>query len=168
MQITFEDNLRAINEWGFLTQQICEKHGGVYTIGFELTLNHPELIMLGLPPEYCHRYLWTAFHAIHKAAFIFQPGQKLHRFLMVDFPFAVVEVDRAAFLKTMRQSVQFYRWLNRQETPRALQLIFCDKQGRFPWNEGSDLAHHPLLGKFPGFSQDIDMHEILMSTKPAE
>lgn len=82
-----------MTQFPFLTHQICTSHGGAYTQGLRESCNHPELLILLLPGEVCHQFFWHAYHAIDKAGFRFKPGQKLHNFLGVEFPFAVVEVD---------------------------------------------------------------------------
>lgn len=148
-----------MNEHPFLTFPICQTHGGAYTQGLrESCDDHPELLILLLPPDACHQFFWYAYHAIDKAGFRFKSGQKLHNFLGVEYPFAVVEVDPLSVEGSLQDAA-----LVLKDQRHMLQLVLCDKQGRFPWEAECDL-NQPVFGEFQ-FTEDIDMHEILMSTQ---
>ena len=167
-----EDYLRTVSTSGFVTISVGDNPPveGVaafsYTIGLERSLNHPELIFIGLPPEYAHQYFWYAFHAIGKAGFRFEAGQQLNAF-ECDYPMTVVECDAAAFETHLIQAQEFYRYIEWRQPIRALQLVICDKSSRFPWDQGFDLSieYRKLLGKFNGVKQQVAMEAVLELAK---
>lgn len=158
-----QNQFDAIKADGFLSYAT---NLGAYTAGFSYTLEHPELTILGLPAEICHQYFWTAFHAIQKGGFQFRPGQMLYRFMEIKHPFAVIEVANDQHQR-LCSLIDFYEAIEYQKPIKVLQLVPCDRQYRFPWDIETDLQI-PILGRVPAFTEQVDMHAILMRTKPTE
>lgn len=150
-----------VDDFPFYTHQLCVSCGGAYTQGFEM-LQHPELLMLGIPANACNHYFWTAYHAI-RSGFVFKHGQMLHGWLGVQHPIAVVQTVPEMILTGLapKAALELY-----DSKYNPLQLVWGDKWGKFPWDEGYSL-NSLVLGKFE-FRENIDIDEFLNSLKPME
>ncbi|TAJ49911.1 MAG: DUF4262 domain-containing protein [Herbiconiux sp.] len=112
-----------------------------YTIGLS-SRPHPELVIVGLPPDVAKAFLDIAVAMIDDGR-TFVPGEMAHGLAGDDRPLAVIRVDDAHELSAVEE---IYGSVN------ALQLVWPDSSGRFPWVVGYANAAEvqPLLGSIPG------------------
>ena len=109
-----------------------------YTVGLYKTYDHPELICIGLPTDVMHVMLNNCGHLI-------KTGPKPP----VGPPFAEVLDDFKVLLREVRarnsydEHVGYAIWLNGGREFPLLQLVWPDKEGRFPGDPGT----HPLMAK---------------------
>jgi len=159
---------------GFSVQGVIGSPGGspdfTYTIGLQLSVDHPDLIIIGLPFDSSAQYLGHAFHSIDKASFRFKPGQQLNNFIS-DYPMAVVQCRADVFDTHLCQAKFLYEGLNPpfRKPLSAFQLVFCDKQRRYPWDAGytKEKCPQPLLGCAPLSLEDVDMEPFLSAANTA-
>jgi len=153
---------RYVRETGFAVQGVGCNTPFNYTVGFQLTLCHPELVISSLSLAVAGEWFWHAFYAIQKAKFRFQPGQTLYNF-MCDRPVFAIAVDREHFQGHLSQVRFFFEDIPNWNQPHeAIQLVLSDKNGHFPWER----AYAPdfeqlLLGTFTGSGQAVDLHPVL-------
>lgn len=113
-----------------------------HTVGFHKTWKHPELLVMGLPPEVAHQILGMASELVAKGH-IFKADQ-YDNSLLEDKRCLLRSIPATAHRKYMGLGVWFYR-----DTPGgfpALQLQWPDDKGRFPGEPGfEDGAMQPPL-----------------------
>lgn len=123
----------------FPTQDDPDTIGFSYTVGLSAH-DHPELIIFGLPMRMAQTLLNDlAFRVIDKNA-RFHAGQEIHD-LIRDYPARLVEVA---------DSTEHLTIANRIYTApvAALQVLYPDAEGRWPWDENSGVALEPVLGEW--------------------
>lgn len=120
-----------------------------YTAGLERTWRHPELIVVGIPWPAAGAVLRGAVERV-RAGQAFQPGQR-YADVVAAGDVVVVEVSHAHRIFSMTYAM----WLYGGEDFRALQLVWPDAAGRYPWDEGYDRAS---FGEQEDLSEDV--HEL--------
>ncbi len=140
---------RQIAQHGWYGVKVREQEthpGWEHSIGFGERLGQPEIIVFGLDYEISHGLIWAVYHRLRAgadygdgtiASGIIEGLECQFRTVMPVYfddylPAARLRHDR-------RGSVHPFR---------ALQLIWPDESGRFPWEDGSDpdfAGHQPLL-----------------------
>lgn len=101
-----------------------------YTAGLERTWDHPELIMLGVDWPHSRELLAAAVERV-AAGETFAPGRRCPGLLPAGDA-AFVEVSHAHRFFNLT----YARWLYGGADFRALQLVWPDAAGRYPWDEG--------------------------------
>ena len=126
-----------------------EGPGFVFTIGLFQNREHPELIVVGLPPETANGLLDILMLKI------FGENERIEPFRRYD------DVAKGLALVFVPVGVEHYRdylgyanwYYGALPKPYpALQLVWPDKGGRFPWEEGYDRAFdalQPVLAELP-------------------
>ncbi|MED5388364.1 MAG: DUF4262 domain-containing protein [Pseudomonadota bacterium] len=123
--------------------------GYTFSVGHFLNLNHPELIVVGLKDSLASRLLDSAAVRIRGLNKPYQPYRLYNdiadglevMFLPVSFPH-------------YKEYLGFANWFY-QSLPApypALQMVWPDPKGIFPWQPGYDARFHraqPLLGPAP-------------------
>ena len=109
-----------------------------YTVGLSLTLDHPELVLVGR---------WGHNHAIVAAAVAeIERGRRFAVGSTSDEVLEGYEVCFGAVAASRREELLTYAsWANRREPFDALQLILPDAAGRWPWDSGYASVPQPLL-----------------------
>ncbi|BBU33385.1 hypothetical protein BTHE68_71190 (plasmid) [Burkholderia sp. THE68] len=105
--------------------------GFAYTIGLEETYGHPELIVFGLPYEVAHGVLNDLAARIKGKTLALQDGDRDDRTLQGHR--VVFRNVRAAFV---RKYLRIAHVLS--EDTRALQVVWPDPFGKFPWEDDFD------------------------------
>ena len=119
-----------------------------FSLGFYANFGHPEIIVIGLPPDTAQQLLNIAEIHIVGAKSKYEPRK----------PYLdIAQGTRVAFIpveqKYMAEYFGYGRWFyqsKRGEFP-ALQMVWPDKEGRLPWEKGFDSRFNkiqPLLGKY--------------------
>lgn len=106
--------------------------GFSYTVGFEETLDFPEVIVFGLPPEHAQTILNTLGERIKKGRT--PPFGKRLSELAEGHELLLQEIGTAAAAEYMFQAAARYDGWNF----RAAQLIWPDPRNRMPWEPGYD------------------------------
>jgi hypothetical protein len=125
----------------------------LYTIGLVERFHHAELILFGLDQGSAHGAVTRAIERIESGAelrFGREAGERLD-----DIPVAFLKVEDTYWREP---SDYFLGWLDYygavERTPerRAIQLVWSDEDGRFPWQKGFSpplLRLQPLLDRMP-------------------
>jgi hypothetical protein len=114
-----------------------------YTVGLHQTAGHPEVLMTGLP----HAMLQRLLDLIGRAALSgtrFDAGCISTALTTSGLPCYFATIDPRHYKEYLGQAVDYY---GDQSFP-ALQCVWCDRQGRFPWQAGYEeqyRAMQPLL-----------------------
>jgi len=127
--------VRKIREFGWHRTTVLadDEHAGfVYTTGFWVNLGAPEFILFSLKSEIAGAVL----HDVYKDA---RDGRRLPLGVRLDDVFGnapayVFEVDRAHYAEHLGWS----RWFYGNDGFPCHQLIWPDREGRFPWELGFD------------------------------
>jgi hypothetical protein len=117
-----------------------------HTVGLCETHAHPELLIVGLPGELCLEFLR------HAAALVVAGRQLSHgelaEGLFPSAPAAIRRVGEQHFDDYLTSAVEHYGTAEFA----ALQIVFPDRAGLYPWDAGADLRMRlvqPVLdGKF--------------------
>jgi hypothetical protein len=117
-----------------------------FTIGLERELGHPELIMIGLPPDVMHSVLNVAGESI-RAGRRYEPGTDTCE-LLEGYACKLLPFPRIAYLAFLG----YARWFYDGDDFEALQCVWPDQAGRYPWDAGASeefKALQPVLGAPP-------------------
>lgn len=109
-----------------------------YTIGMTDTLGHPELVVFGVDPESSMGILNDIYERLRNGR-RFDIGRYTHE-LVGDLSVRFLPVPTTFW----ESSSLFAMWINyygsldprRYPVPDALQLVWADSKGRFPWDRG--------------------------------
>lgn len=102
-----------------------------YSIGFNL-LNHPEIIVCGLPNETAHELMSEVYRRIKKGTMTIKDGDTFDD--LANMPLHFIKISESAKQKMMLLTNKYYNHWDFD----ALQMIWPDPAGRFPWNERFD------------------------------
>lgn len=129
-------------------------HSWVYTIGLGPSFGHPELVIFGLPFESAAPLLNGLGDRV-AAGESFPPGRRTD----VVRPHGDAELPVQLLEVTLRRHRDEWFAVGRRYyrehdlgVPAWLQLVWPDKTGRLPWDDGCDdgiRAAQPLLGAAP-------------------
>ena len=137
----------TIDEYGVMIQAVFSGEGQepspsfAYTVGLA-AIGEPEIIVFGLSPETSHHILNSMALPLGERAW--QPGIS-HEVFGLDVPaYLLVVADSSEHL-----TVSNMLFGGADPIP-ALQLVYPDKNGRWPWEPGCLVADsQPLLGSKP-------------------
>lgn len=108
----------------------------IYTLGLWRKFDHPEIIITGMNHETSHALLGIFVDRIAQGK-TFEAGK--------DYPEAIAGRNgpytaafRAVTDDNRREFMRFAGWWNAGETFPAVQLLWPDPTGKFPWDEGYD------------------------------
>jgi hypothetical protein len=133
---------KLVQEHGWAIVDVEGAEPFTYTAGLGQLLNHPELIMTGMPGEVAGPVLHTAVRRI-KDGHLLRPRERVGGIIGA-YDAIVVPVSREH-----RGRLAFARdyWPDGEVV--ALQIAWPDRAGRFPWEDGvapGFAASQPLLG----------------------
>ncbi len=115
-----------------------------YSVGLTKTYNHPELICFGLPSKLAHGIINDVAKMI-KEGEVIKSGE-IYRNIFKDSRAIFLRVDRRNIANYFGQALNFYE----DENFEALQLVWTDRNDRFPWEEDFEeefLYQQPLLDR---------------------
>ena len=117
-----------------------------FTVGLQHSHGHPELILFGLPSAVTHQILSTAAEAIRCGSPIdlTQPTDEL----VEGYPCVFVKVLESEY----QEHVGYARWYYQGNGFGLYQVVWSDRQGRFPWHPGASQAfraNQPVMGSPP-------------------
>lgn len=114
-----------------------------YSVGLWQGHHHPEIVTFGLPPRVAH----VIINDIGKGVLAgkkFKDGDIVKK--LANFPVALVSVPKDRFEGVLNVCLAFYE----HSEFEALQLVWPDREGRFPWQNGFDEKFRraqPLLAR---------------------
>jgi hypothetical protein len=106
--------------------------GYTYTIGFESTFAHPEVVIFGLQPVAARGLLEML--AIHLEAGGVLPEGMFVGLLDNDLPAALLPVDLEEYSSLFPGAAAFHEGADF----RVSQFLWPDRNGKLPWDEGYD------------------------------
>jgi hypothetical protein len=115
-----------------------------YTVGLHHSLQHPEVIVFGLPEDVAHELLNLVADEISEGKQF--AGGTRHEGLLEGYPVRFVDIG----VENHKDHVGLARWAYEDEAFSVVQLVYPDQQGRWPWDEGirdGFRRHQPVLGK---------------------
>ncbi len=118
--------------------------GYTYTIGFETTYDHPEVVIFGLQPVMARGLIEML--AVHIDAGGVIPDGMFVGLLDNDLPAAMLPVDMEEHAALFAGATRFHG----RDDYRVCQFVWPDRNGKMPWDEGYDnrlrLAQ-PVIGQ---------------------
>ena len=119
-----------------------EGPGFAYTVGFQRTFTHPEVIVFGQAPEVMHGMLNRIAERL-RGGHPHTAGQSY---------WGILDEYKCHFLAVSPQLLSEYvgwaRWYYKDEPLTVLQCVWPDRQGKFQWEPGASSAladRQPLL-----------------------
>ncbi|MCU1244707.1 MAG: hypothetical protein JWN02_617 [Acidobacteria bacterium] len=112
------------------------------SIGLYRKFNHPEIVVVGLPPETANKVIDAVAESVSEGKSF--EANTIHADILARHDVAFVAVSREFFEDYVRPAVGFY---GNDEFP-ALQLVWPDRAGKFPWDDEIDAqvaAMQPVL-----------------------
>ena len=142
------DMIRGIiNQYGLMVQWVSAGEDApafAYTVGLA-KLDHPELIIFGLSPQTAQGVLNSMGLAVVAKTRRWGPGRSDDVFGGA-VPALLVEVrDSADYLLAANSMFA----IPGQGPVPALQVLYPDAAGLWPWQEGSTVTDEPVLGPVP-------------------
>ena len=135
-----QDILDTIEAHGWFCMGVFDPHGGApefaYSIGFTETLKQPEFIIFGLPGETANAILWAVFHSL-KSGRVPVDGERWPD-LVEGYDCVIRRVHPTQVTREYLNSAIWY-WGDpavRGEPLTAYQIVWPDRDGRFPWDAG--------------------------------
>jgi hypothetical protein len=142
--------MHNIETYGFQVTSVFDPKGKdpnfAYSIGIQKTTGSPEMIVFGMSPRTAH-YLISTYFEQAKAGRCFVPSRPYSGFSKNHTVF-VQPVLRSKYAHFMAAADGYYG----KRGYKAVQLIYPDKLGRWPWN--ADVPSRfkslqPVLGPVP-------------------
>ncbi len=115
-----------------------------YTIGLWKTYGHPEIISFGLTTKTLHEILNNAGEIVKQGNILTTDQDNLDIFETVPAQFITVDKNRFS------DYFGYCMWFNDYKDFPALQLVWTDRQGRFPWQ--------------PEFEREFDDRQIILNS----
>lgn len=147
----------TVDEYGLAIQGVGAGDGEpmfAYTVGLA-RFRQPELIIFGLPMRVAQGLLNDAGLRIVAGTLNLAAGDTVHR-LVADYPVRVLTVADSDEHLTVANAL----YGDDDDPLPALQLVFPDAEGRFPWEPGNQVSGTPLLGPIPlGTGREITLEE---------
>ena len=116
---------------GWLQMGIPEKDL-TYTIGVMAKFKHPEIVVHGLPIDISSQLIKGVVSLIEGGGY-FTPGVNYHN-IAANYPAQFVAVDPRNHSRWLHWAVKMYD--GEPGSLQAIQLVWCDANGKFPWEEG--------------------------------
>jgi len=128
-----QDLLDTIETHGWAVMKIAAEADGpsfAYSIGLYRTFGHPEIIILGLGSDTAHKLINDVGDAVRQGVLV-RAGETSSAFLN-DFACTFRRVPPHQYRAYLGRALWYY---GDQSFP-ALQFIYPDRHGRWPWDEG--------------------------------
>ena len=140
--------LRDIEEQGVHLVHVEPEEGEgpaySYTVGLTHTYGHPEVLVIGLSGEVAQELLDVVSDQV--AGGLKLEGGRLHDGVVDGYPVVCLPLNGAAIDGYLGVAL----WAYQNEEFDAVQLVYPDKMGRWPWTEGTQKAfvsNQPVVGE---------------------
>lgn len=133
-----------------------------FTIGLWKKFNHPELICFGLPVTILHQVLNVGGELV-KTGSQLQPGIDYEDFFE-NGTSHVVPVDP----RNIKDYFGYAIWFNETSSFPALQLVWTDRNNKYPWESGFESAYkfiQPLLDRNADFKFLEELNLAVFTTR---
>lgn len=143
MRAYLSNVVEGVARYGWIVQGVFPTEPGHYGFAYTVGLaakGHPELISFGLPVEVAQDVL-NDLAGRTLAGQTIAPGLPLYD-VIVGHPVRFLEVREP----TEHLGMSSLLYGSTEQPVRALQVVFPDRHGRWPWEDGSELAELPILG----------------------
>lgn len=144
---TFHEYVHAVREkvaeYGWMAQGVIANEnqpGWLYTIGLA-AVGHPEIIIVGLPPKVAHSLLAQMADEILSNQKRFEPGPEYSGYLADGFKVTFLDVADVGEGDWFNIAHSYYG----DHDFEALQMVWPDKEGHFPWDPQYDVRYHQCL-----------------------
>lgn len=141
MRVAEDDSERKVlsdvEKYGWHILHILEDESGPsfsFSVGFYLKFGHPEVLVMGLAQPVAHELINLIGKNLTTGR-IYRPRERIGD-LADGFDCSFVPIAVEHYREYLGYAIWFYRSL-KQPFP-ALQLVWPDKEGRFPWERGYD------------------------------
>jgi len=127
--------LETLEKWGWFVTKVGAGDGEpafAYSMGLYENFHHPEIVLFGLDLEVMHRLINDAGSRIREGL-KYEEGQKYDD-LLQSYPCAFRRVNPTRYDGLLNFAIWYYEG---SHFP-VLQLIWPDKAGLFPWDDGFD------------------------------
>ena len=130
--------------WGAMHIPADEEGPGFgFTVGLYHTWKHPEILVMGLPLETAHELLTVAADRVRRGH-RYQEGQNSDDFL-VGYPCRLHLIPSGCYQAYLGYAL----WLYSGPDFPALQLLWPDREGRFPEDSGYALSDRQQMLSCP-------------------
>lgn len=129
--------LSDVARYGWHVPHILEDDTGPgysFSVGLYLKFGHPEILVMGLSQPVAHQLVNLAGACIAKGR-VFRPRERAED-LVQGFACSFIPIALEHYQNYLGYDIWFYRSLKRPFP--ALQLVWPDKRGRFPWDSDYD------------------------------
>jgi hypothetical protein len=141
MRVAEDDNdrklLSDVAQYGWHIPHIFADETGPcysFSVGFYLKFGHPEILVMGLSQPVAHKFI-NLIGGHLMTGRVFHPRERTD-VLAQGFECCFIPIATEHYQEYLGYDIWFYRSL-KQPFP-ALQLVWPDKQGRFPWESDYD------------------------------
>ncbi|WP_158679815.1 DUF4262 domain-containing protein [Deinococcus sp. NW-56] len=125
--------LSNIQTYGWAVVKVPEDEEGpgfAFTVGLWGNYNHPEMVMVGLDLDLMHHVLNLIGDAVQTGQQGFEDGQRSPE-LLEGYDCAFVRVAAGHFTEYLGTAL----WLYGQQPFEALQCVWPDSEGLYPWQD---------------------------------
>lgn len=136
---TLDDAERAfvanIREHGWFRTSVfaeADKPGFSFTTGFFVTQKMPEIVIFSMKDEFAHTVFWNIFN--DAADGVMLPVGIRTDEVFSNNPAYLFQIDKSKYQEYLGWSQWFY---GNDDFP-SLQLVWSDRAGNFPWEDGFD------------------------------
>lgn len=105
-----------------------------YSVGLFGSYGHPELVIVGLDSTTAHTLINNVGEEVREGGALAEGSRYDH--ILEGYDVAVVRVDQKHYPAHFGQAIDFYA----SEDFSVFQLVWPDRDGRFPWDAGFDSA----------------------------
>lgn len=129
--------LRDIERYGWHVLKVTEDSEGpafAFTIGLYHSFKHPEVLMIGLDLDFMHSILNNIGDDVRKRL-RYEEGQTYPE-IVENYDCSFQKIERQFYTDYLGTAMYFY---NPESFP-ALQCVYPDKEGRYPWHKGCSKA----------------------------
>ena len=149
MSTADDELIEIISQHGWAVIKIAAEDNSppfAYSIGLHRTFHHPEIIVLGLPPDTAHQLVNDVGETVRRGEVI-RAGETSDGFLE-GYTCTFRRVPPSQYPAYLGRGLKYYA----PEAFPVLQLVYPDRQGRWPWQEGVAPEFHsnqPVLADEP-------------------
>ncbi len=129
--------LQDIEQYGWHVLKVTEDNEVppfAFTIGLYHSFKHPEVLMIGLDLDFMHHILNNVGDEIKKGM-RYEAGKEYSE-IVEDYNCSFQKIEQRFYKDYLGMAMSFY---NTESFP-ALQCVYPDKSGRYPWTTGCSKA----------------------------
>lgn len=145
MPQNFKQEQKVIQEFGAIITHVpadAYLPGYSFTTGLYQNFNHPEIVCFGLKQDTLHNMLNLVLEYIKEGESFELDRSYKNKILMNDCEVAFIPVAPAFYRAYFGSSLGYYSAMNLTLNFPSMQLVWCDQNGKLPWDDGYDEALH--------------------------